>query len=100
MLQASFQTVVQFDMQTGHSDDVAELEKNDPNSSMLALASISSKLLKDVNQMDIPAYDQDISPEEHIPTVDLDPPSREMSPPRDSQQSVEPSTPLQPTIDQ
>ena len=81
MLQPSTQTIVQFDVQTGHSDDAAKFEKTDPNSSLLALASLSVELLKDVDQTNIPTFSQDISPEEHIPTVDLDPPSREMSPP-------------------
>ena len=41
-------------MQTSHSDDVAELEKTNPNSSLLALASLSAKLLKDTDQTNIP----------------------------------------------
>ena len=80
MLQPSTQTAVQYDVQTSHSNDVAELEKTDPNSSMLALASLSIELLKDVDQLNILAPAQDISPEEHIPNVELYPPSREMSP--------------------
>ena len=47
--------IVQSDVQTGHSDDEAEVEETDPNSSLLALASISTELLKDSNQMEIPA---------------------------------------------
>ena len=80
-------------MHTSNSDDVAGLEKIDPNSSLLALASLSAKLLKDADQTNILASTQDISPKEHIPTIDLDPPSRVMSPPQDSKQSTEPSTP-------
>ena len=49
--------------------------------------------------MDIPASDQDIIPEEPIPTIDLDLPSTGMSPPREFNQSPEPSMPLQPTLD-
>ena len=93
MLHPSIQTTVQSDMQTNHSDDVDELEKNDPNSFLLALASVYAELLKDDDQKNIPAPAQDISPEEHGPTVDLDPPSREMSPPQDSKQPAEQSTP-------
>ena len=74
MLQPSTQTVVQSNVQTGHSYDVVELEKTDPNSSLLALASISAELLKDADQTNIPASAQDISPEENIPTIYLDPP--------------------------
>ena len=81
MLQPSTQTIVQSEVQISHSDDVAELEKTDPNSSMLSLSSLSVELLKDADQINIPASAKDISPKEHIPTVDLDPPSREMSPP-------------------
>ena len=80
MLWPSTQTTIQSDVKTGHSDDEAEVEKTDPNSSLLALASLSTKLLKEANQTNIPAFAQDISPEEHIPNVDLDPPLREMSP--------------------
>ena len=76
MLQPSIQTIVQSDMQTGHLDDVAKLEKTDPNSSLLSLSSLSAELLKDADQTNIPASSQDISPEEQIPIVDLDPPSR------------------------
>ena len=50
--------------------------------------------------MDILASDQDIKPEEPIPTIDLDPPSMEMSPPRDFNQSPDPSTPPPPTLNQ
>ena len=50
--------------------------------------------------MDIPASIQDISPEDPLPTVDLDLPSTEISPPRDFNQSPEPFTPPQPTLDQ
>ena len=50
--------------------------------------------------MDIPTFDQDINPEEPLPIVDLHPPSMEISPPQDSNQSLEPSMPLQPTLDQ
>ena len=71
-------------MYTDHSDDVAELAKTDPTSSLLALAILYDELLKDVDQTNIPASAQDISPKEHIPTVYFDPPSREMSPPWDS----------------
>ena len=100
MLQPSVQTAVQSDMQIGHLDDVAELEKNDPNSSLLALSIISTKLLKDVDQMDIPASDQDISPKEPLPTIYLDLPSTGMSPPWDFNQYLDPSTPQHPTLDQ
>ena len=100
MLRPNTQTRVQFDEQTSHPNDEAEVEKIDPNSSMLALASLSSKLLKDVNQMDILASDQDISPEDPLPTVNLDPPSIEISAPWDCNESPEPCTPLQPTLSQ
>ena len=81
MLQPSTQNIVHSDMQTGHSDDVDELEKTNPNSSLLALASLSTELLKDVDQKNIPAPSQDISLEERSPTIDLGPPSRQMIPP-------------------
>ena len=48
--------------------------------------------------MYIPASIQDISPQDHLPTVDLDPSSIEMSPPRDFNQSLEPCTPPEPTL--
>ena len=79
---------------------MAELEKTNPNSPLLELASLLTELLKDSNQKNISSSTQDISPEENIPTIDLDPPSREVIPPRDSKQSAEPSTPHQPTIEQ
>ena len=50
--------------------------------------------------MDIPASIQDISPLYPLPIVDLDPPSIEMSPPWDFNQSPERCTPPQPTLDQ
>ena len=50
--------------------------------------------------MEIPTSVQDISPENPLPTIDLDPPSIEMSPPWDFKQSPEPSMPPQPTLDQ
>ena len=62
-------------MSTGHPDDEAEVEKTDPNSPLLTLAILSAELLKDADQMDIPASIQDISPEDPFPTVDLDMPS-------------------------
>ena len=62
MLWPSTQTVVQFDVETGHSDDEAEVDKTDLNSSLLALASLSAELLKNVDQMDILASVQDIIP--------------------------------------
>ena len=72
MLQPSVQTAIQSDMQTVHLDDVTELEKIDPNSLLLALASLSYEILKDADQKNVPSSTQDISPEEHITTVDLD----------------------------
>ena len=81
MLRPSTQTAFQLDEQTHHPHDEAEVEKTDPNSSLLALANLSTELLKDANQMDILAYVQGISPKYPLPNVDLDPPSTEMSPP-------------------
>ena len=78
MLQPSVQTAIQSDMQTGHSNDEVELEKTDQNSSLLDLASISVELLKYVDQKNVSSSAYDISLEEHIPNVDLDPPSREV----------------------
>ena len=49
MLWSSTQTIVQSDRQTGHSDDETKVEKTDPNSSLLALASLSAELLKDTD---------------------------------------------------
>ena len=69
MLRPCTHTVVQLDEQTGHLDDEAEVEKNDPNSSLLALAILSIELLKDTDQMDI------LTSKYPLPTVDLDPPS-------------------------
>ena len=60
--------MVQLDEQTGHLDDDAEVERKDPNSSLLALAILSTELLKDTDQMDIPTS------EDPLPTIDLDPP--------------------------
>ena len=48
--------------------------------------------------MEIPTSVQDISPEEPLPTIDLDPPSMEMSPPWDFNQSRESSMPPHPTL--
>ena len=56
MLRPNTHTVVQSNVQTDHSDDEAKVEKIDPNSSLLALASIFVELLKDVDQMDIRAF--------------------------------------------
>ena len=50
--------------------------------------------------MDIPTSIQNINPEDPLPTVDLDSPSTEMSPPRDFNQSPEPCTPPQRTLAQ
>ena len=76
-LRPNTQTVVQLVEQTDHLNDEAEVEEINPNSSLLAVASVSAELLKDTDQMDIPASEDPLS------TVDLDPPSTEISPPWD-----------------
>ena len=48
--------------------------------------------------MNIPTYVQDIIIEEHIPTIYLDSALGKMSSPWNSNQSPEPSTPLQPKL--
>ena len=68
--------MVQLDDQTGHLDDEAKVEKNDPNSSLLSLASLSIELLLDTDQMDIPAS------KDPLPIVNLDLPSTKISPPK------------------
>ena len=55
MFRPNTQTVVQSDEQTGYLNDEAKVEEVNPNSSLLALASLSTELLKDTDQMDIPA---------------------------------------------
>ena len=85
--------MVQLNENTGHPNDESEVEEINPNSSLLALAILSTELLKDTNQGDIPAS------EDRLPTVDLDPPSTEISPPWYFNQSPEPLMPLQPTLE-
>ena len=76
--------------------------------SLISLASISAEMLEDDNHETIlvPFHEtistlvQDLGHEIQILTVDLEVPSKEMSPPQDSKQLVEPSMPHQPTIDQ
>ena len=70
------------------------MEEINPNSSLLALANLSVEFIEDTNQKDIPAS------EDPLPTVDLDPPSIEISPPWDFNQSPEPLTPLKPSLEQ
>ena len=60
-------------------NDEAEVEEINPNSSLLALASLSTELLKDTDQMDIPTYEYPLL------TVDLDLPSTKISPPQEFQ---------------
>ena len=74
-LQPSTQIVVQLDEQTGHLNDEIKVEEINPNSSLLALASLSAELLKDTDQMDIPTS------EDPLPNVHLNPPSTKISPP-------------------
>ena len=75
MVQPSTHTTVHFDVQNGHLNDEAKVEEVNPNSSLLALSILSAKLLKDTDQIDILASVQDITPEEPLPTINLDPPS-------------------------
>ena len=69
-----------------------EAYKPDLDSPLFTLAHVSAELLKDVDHENVPAPTQDMSPNRHIPSVDIDPPSREMSPPQESEQPIEPST--------
>ena len=79
---------------------MAEAYNPDPDSPLFALAHVSAELLKDVDRENVPAPTWDMSSDRHIPSVDINPPSREMSPPQESEQPAEPSTPHQPTVDQ
>ena len=63
---------------------MAEAYKPDPDSPLFTLDHVSTESLKDVDRETIPAPAQDMSPDRHIPSVDIDPPSREMSPPQES----------------
>ena len=47
----------------------------------LALARLLDELMKDVDRENVPTPTRYMSPKRQIPSVDLDPPSREMSPP-------------------
>ena len=84
----------QLDDQTDHLNDEAEVEEINPNSSLLALASLSAKILKDIDQMDIPKS------EVPLPTFHLNPPSTEIIPRWDFNYFLEPLTPSQPTLEQ
>ena len=53
---------VESDEQTGHLNYEVKVEEANPNSSLLELSSLSAKLLKEVDQMDIPTSFQDINP--------------------------------------
>ena len=72
----------------------------DLDSPLFALAHVLVKLLKDVDHENVPALTEDMSLDIHIPSVDIDPLSREMSPPQDFEQPVDPSTLHNPMVDQ
>ena len=69
--------MVQLDPQSDHPNDEAGVEVIISNSSLLALSNLSTELIKDIDQMDIPAS------EDPILAVDLDLPSTKISPPQD-----------------
>ena len=79
---------------------MAEADNPITNSPFFTLASLSAKLLKDVARETVPTPEQGMSPEIKIPSIDIQTPSRELSPPLESKNPTEPSTPHHPTIDQ
>ena len=100
IVQPSVQITVLPNVQTDHLYGMYEAYNPDPFSPLFALACISTELMKDVDCENVPAPTWDMSPDRHIPSIDLDLPSREMSPPQESEQPAEPSTPHQLMVDQ
>ena len=99
--------MVQPAIQTSPSDSVTKSKK--PNiTSLIALASVSVEMLENDDHGTIPAPVhetasmpvQDLGPEIQILTVDLEVPSKDMSPPQESKHLADPSTLHQLTIDQ
>ena len=88
------------DIQTSNLYGMVEAYKPNPDSPLFALAYVLEELMKEVDRENFPAPTQDMSPDRHIPSFDIDLPSREMSPLQESEQPTEPSTPHQPTINQ
>ena len=79
---------------------MVEEAKPVPESPLFTLASVSTELHKDVAHETIPTPAQGMSPERQVPSIDLEKPSRELSPPPEPKQPTEPFTPNQPTIGQ
>ena len=79
---------------------MVEADKPDPKSPLYTLASVSAELLKDVARETVPTPAQGTSLEIQVPSVDLEMPSRELSPHPDPKYLVEPFTPKHPTLDQ
>ena len=80
MVYPSVQTMVLPDIQIGHPESMAEAYKPDPDSPMFVFASVSAKLLKDAARETVPTPAQGMSLEIQVPSVDLEIPSRELSP--------------------
>ena len=87
-------------IQIDYPNSMSEINKRDPNSPMFTLASVSAELLKEATHEIVPTPAQGMKPKRQISSIDLEIPSRELSPPPDPKQPAEPSTPNQPTIGQ
>ena len=79
-------------IQKTHSNSVAKIGKPDTTSPLFSLASVSAEMLEYDDRETIPALVhetvstaiQDLGPKIKILTVDIEVPSKEMSPPQDS----------------
>ena len=74
---------------------MAKEDKPDPYSPLFTLASFSAELIKDVACETVSTPTQGMSPKRKIPSVDLEIPSMELSPPPKHKHPTEPFTPNQ-----
>ena len=79
---------------------MVEDDKLDPDSPLFTLASVSAEFIKDASPETVPTPAQGMSPKKQVPSIDLEIPSRELSPHLYPKKPTEPFTPNHPTIGQ
>ena len=79
---------------------MVEANRTSPESPLITLASALAELLKDATCETVPTPAQGMSPKKQVPSIDLEIPSRELSPHLYPKKPTEPFTPNQPTIGQ
>ena len=85
--------------QSYHPDSVVEVDEPVSDSPLFTLASVSTELLKASSLEPASPSAQGTGHEEQDPSIDLESPSKELSPPQDSKFPTEPFTLNQQTID-